>query len=131
MSSISDKQFSSSPVSCQKWITCGLCLVLCVFFSPSIYQAVCLSGNLSICSVVNLYIAYLRDLQLCRGGTDPVLIDCRSADTKKPWNETEDKVFEVPCALETGIVCRNANQTDEMCDDYEVQYLCEGMCIII
>ena len=38
-----------------------------------------------------------------------------------------DEVYEVECS-EKGIVCLNANQTDDLCKDYEVSYVCDGQC---
>ena len=61
---------------------------------------------------------------MCSNGKDPVLVACRVVDEHTKYDLTDD--VEVECTID-GLVCLNGNQTDETCEDYEVQYLCDGM----
>ncbi|XP_043191522.1 uncharacterized protein LOC122364827 [Amphibalanus amphitrite] len=68
--------------------------------------------------------------QLARQGVvcnTPVRVECRHARSQRPWFEAEDDtVFprRINCELRDGLVCRDSEQADGRCQDYEVRLLC-------
>ncbi len=53
----------------------------------------------------------------------PMAIQCRSKDGTY-WTQTND--LNATCEREEGLVCRNADQPDNACEDYEVRFFCPG-----
>lgn len=48
--------------------------------------------------------------------------ECRVAGTEVPWDKTGD-VLHLACSTK-GLSCKNDDQKDRKCEDYEVRYEC-------
>ena len=53
----------------------------------------------------------------------PSAIECKESNSSRMWHMSEQDKLE--CDLRNGFVCVNADQSDEMCLDYEVRFWCE------
>uniref|UniRef100_A0A061QFX2 Putative hemolectin n=1 Tax=Cupiennius salei TaxID=6928 RepID=A0A061QFX2_CUPSA len=49
-------------------------------------------------------------------------IDCRAVDTKQPYKETGQQVT---CQLPIGLYCKDEDQKDTVCADYEIRVYCD------
>ncbi|CAB4026002.1 Hypothetical predicted protein, partial [Paramuricea clavata] len=61
----------------------------------------------------------------CHPGYKPIDAKCRVKYGKAPWYKANE---EIPAACyrctPTGFACKNADQPDRRCKDYEIQFLC-------
>ena len=62
--------------------------------------------------------------QICEGGESPTGIHCRTAN-HVAWNKA-GQTLAVPCSIVQGIVCLNADNPSAGCQDYQVQFHCDG-----
>jgi hypothetical protein len=62
--------------------------------------------------------AFLPTGQVC---PSPLAIQCRRVSDKLDWSQTGEKVI---CQPALGLTCLNAEQSDGICDDYEVRFAC-------
>ena len=51
----------------------------------------------------------------------PQAIQCRATDGTY-WTQTGD--VDLTCDRDTGLSCENADQADNLCEDYEVRFFC-------
>lgn len=53
---------------------------------------------------------------------NPISIQCRRQSDRRSWDRTGEVVS---CDLDRGLVCRNSDQPDNRCDDYQVRFFCD------
>ncbi|XP_013400493.1 mucin-5AC-like [Lingula anatina] len=75
----------------------------------------------------NEHITEQKKLGYICGGCKPIAAECRvkgSTSTFTRWSGTAPDILEVHCLPTQGLLCRNSQQADGSCADYEIRYLC-------